>query len=113
MREDGGGSGIPSTVQRRRSGGIRWTEVTEFVAIEHRTQTEAQVRQRAARQGIEFTRRGDGAAGCDDRLMVVAAPEIEMESYFWQFFFEKTVREGIGGRGVFLLVLLMVMNSGS
>ena len=69
-----GEGSIPSTVQRRRSGGSQWTEVTEFVAIEHRTQTEAQVRQRAARQGIEFTRSGDGAAGCDDRLTIVAAP---------------------------------------
>ena len=61
--------------------GVDGAEVTEFVAIEHRTHTEAQVRQRAAHQGIEFTRRGDGAAGCDDRPTVVAAPEIEMESY--------------------------------
>ena len=64
-------------------------------------------------QSIDFIRRGDGATGCDNRLTVVTAPEIEMESYLWEKnFFKKTVREGTGGR-FFLLVLLMVMNIGS
>ena len=74
-RERSCGGVLPLTVQRSCSGGSRWrAEVTEFVVIEHRAHTEAQVRQRAAHQGIEFTRRGDGAAGCDDRLTIVAAP---------------------------------------